>query len=484
MLHFTGHPLVDVGVAVITNHFKTDDPKEITDEQLNQFAQYLEEVYSTPFFHKFLFVLFPNSAYVNPTMKEENRRKELDRVLYGFLQKEQEQEKTFQCVFCGHPTTFKAYRQHIPLITGEGLINFFPSHRVGVETCPYCLLAIQAFPLGSLKVSGQAFFVHSENPKTILFFVKKFTKINNKNRLLTDEKEGITGKFAKTLFIDQLIEVDENLDKEKMMGNDSGSVTIYHLTNYGTKADINMFHLPLLVLKIIYKLNSSIYKYTWQQMKVDGWRYKKENEDEDNYNAYENMNELYENLFDLPHLIYKFIQRHTLGGMMKRFKALQDGLPKKEGLDYWGVTKIILEDLVQMKSERVEKTRELAEKLVVYLLKTNDKKFFRQFYFSSSRNRSYAYEDLRNLILKINMRVLNDSKNGNKLMDTVPITYDDFIEVFEEWDDIYNGNWRLARDLILLRIMERLYQEDWFVKNKDLFDNMDSETTEQESEQQ
>lgn len=454
MLQFTNHPLVDIGVAVISDYFDAEQPEQITNEQLKNFAEYLEKAYSRPYFRSFLFVLFPNSAFINANMKEENRKKEIERVLYGFLDKES--LKPFQCVFCGQPAHFRAYRQHIPLLTGEGLINFFPSNRIGLETCPYCLLAIQAFPIGSLKVSGQAFFVHSDDQSLVVELVHNFRRKNEDNLLLEDAKQVADAKHPKTLFINELINVDNFIMKSDFMG----SVTVYHLTNYGTNADIAMYHLPMDVISFIRSLRGASYIKTWNQMVWDGWiTFKKRDEfEKDQISPYTHKNLLYEDFFDLPDKVNDFIRRHLLGGIERRFLELSQNQEIWNELNYWAVAELILIGVAQVNSERVEKTKQFADKLVAYLLSSNDKNFFRQLFYHGGR-RNYDYDQLRNLFLKTNMRVIKES-NFHQL----PVTFDDFVEVFEEWEDTYHGTWRLGRDLVLLRVMERLYQEGWFTK--------------------
>jgi CRISPR-associated protein Cst1 len=41
MLNYTGHPLVDVGIATITAFAEKDDPTELTEADLDKVAEYL-----------------------------------------------------------------------------------------------------------------------------------------------------------------------------------------------------------------------------------------------------------------------------------------------------------------------------------------------------------------------------------------------------------------------------------------------------------
>jgi CRISPR-associated protein Cst1 len=47
------------------------------------------------------------------------------------------------------------------------------------------------------------------------------------------------------------------------------------------------------------------------------------------------------------------------------------------------------------------------------------------------------------------------------------ISFDAFLEVFEEGDELPRVDWRLAWDLVLIRVIEKLYEAKWFENNRD-----------------
>ena len=49
--------------------------------------------------------------------------------------------------------------------------------------------------------------------------------------------------------------------------------------------------------------------------------------------------------------------------------------------------------------------------------------------------------------------------------------------VFEEGDEVARPDWRLARDLVLIRMVERLYQLGWIGKNPDAIPEVSDEET-------
>jgi CRISPR-associated protein Cst1 len=61
------------------------------------------------------------------------------------------------------------------------------------------------------------------------------------------------------------------------------------------------------------------------------------------------------------------------------------------------------------------------------------------------------------------------------------IKFDPFVEVFEEQDENGRSNWRLARDLILIRMIERLFDLGWIEKHAGaILEDKDKEITEED----
>ena len=118
-----------------------------------------------------------------------------------------------------------------------------------------------------------------------------------------------------------------------------------------------------------------------------------------------------------------------------------------------------------MDKERVEQIRTMGDRLAEYVSSQNDRRFFREF-FTEQR---YGY--FRTALIKANLAHV---KSGHAPI----ITLDPYIEVFEEGDELARSNWRLARDLVLIRMVERLYEQGWLGSNVDVI----PEPYEEESE--
>lgn len=119
-----------------------------------------------------------------------------------------------------------------------------------------------------------------------------------------------------------------------------------------------------------------------------------------------------------------------------------------------------------MEKERVEQIRQLGDALADYVAGQNDRRFFRDF-FTTSR-----YDYFRSALIKANLTYVRSGKPPF-------ITLDPYIAVFEEGDGVAQTDWRLARDLVLIRMIEQLYQRGWFQSNAEVLVETVEETTEE-----
>src|SRR6266702_1632890 len=123
-LDYMGHPFFDTGLGATVAYVDKDSPADLTEDDLYKVADFIE------------------TYYTQPALKDKpERRQEYARlVAKNFGSETLKSEEV--CVFTGHPALGhslslkkdkegreelppgRAYRQHIPLITGEGIINF------------------------------------------------------------------------------------------------------------------------------------------------------------------------------------------------------------------------------------------------------------------------------------------------------------------------------------------------------------------------
>jgi CRISPR-associated protein Cst1 len=498
MLKFTGHPLVDIGVATIWAFSRKPALDKVTERDLDDVADYIETHYVVNPLKSFLNVAFPNSGFTQPAFeKTPKRRKDYaKRVTRGY--KKDTPLLDERCVFTGEPAIGivlgasekddypkgRAFRHNIPMFTGEDVINFHPYGDAGLPVSGIALLCIQALPLGCAKCGGKLLAVHSDNPDLTYKFAKKFL---NNNRSLIDlaEKAKSTklpeaNATAKTLLIHTLVEIEEARINEKAEKNPY-SVTAYHWSNSGQSNPIDknppleIYHLPLEITDFLASIVGANYRSEWQKVEHRAWQLtkakktarkeEKNNKGKSSVKNAENKDErprrnfLYEDLFHLPENAPTFIRLYFL--RIPKRNAREDdprrqySLKNEVDLVSWKLTQLFLERILCMKPSRIESISNMGEQLAQYVHDENDTRFFERFY-SEQRN----YSLIRNELIRVNKALL---KRGQPPL----VKFEPYMEVFEDMDERGRTDWRLARDLVLIRMIEKLYELRWIQQHVD-----------------
>ncbi|MBW2083814.1 MAG: hypothetical protein JRI39_12205 [Deltaproteobacteria bacterium] len=146
MPSFTGHPLVDVGLATITAFADKARPEDLIEADYDAIADYMARNYVVNPLKSFLTVAFPNSGFTQPAFeKTPDRRKAYAERVLRCYKEGTPILSTERCVFTGLPAIGlalddknrlppgRAFRQHIPMVTGEDIINFHPYGDAGIH---------------------------------------------------------------------------------------------------------------------------------------------------------------------------------------------------------------------------------------------------------------------------------------------------------------------------------------------------------------
>jgi CRISPR-associated protein Cst1 len=373
----------------------------------------------------------------------------------------------------------RAFRHVVPMVTGEDVINFHPGGDAGLPISGMALLCIQAFPLGCAKCGGKLLAVHSDNPELMLKFAAKFLKVNRDQVGLAQEsgssKLPEAGASAKTLLVETLLQI-EQARRDEREDHRPYSVTAYHLSNSGQSNPLDarnppleMYHLPLELTDFLGAITHVEYRSEWQAVERRAWRMaqaEKKTSPEDKprkrktkaetpakEDTRPRRNFLYEDLLALPGNARGFIRRYLLRIPIRN--TFEDdprrsySLKSDASLIKWKLTQLFLERVMRMKTSRIDRIRELGDQLAAYVHEENDQKFFATFYAEQRR-----YDVIRNALIKVNHARL---KRGQPPV----VKLDPYLEVFEDVDENGRSDWRLARDLVLIRMIERLYDLKW-----------------------
>jgi CRISPR-associated protein Cst1 len=469
-LDYSGHPFWDVGLATLTAFAHKEHPSALTEADLEKAADYMAANYVVNPLKSFLTVAFPNSGFTQPAYNKapEKRERYARRVLRAFAPDAPTLPATDPLT--GLPAAGvsfdvkgtlepgRAYRQHVPLLTGEEYINFHPGGEDGIPLSGVTMLAFQALPLGCAKVSGRLLAVHSPDPDMQLQMVTGFLRDNLKAveaaKLAGSKKLADSPRKARTLLIERLLDIVSAQARGRRRNATPAippTLTAYYFTNAGQGAELSIYHLPLEVGDFLQTLvGNPVYANAWRLLVDRGWQMVKASKKgpvpDPDYNA------LYEDLFTLPDDGVRFIRRYFLripkrGGRRDDPSREYDSI-REAHLISWQLTKLFLRKVALMDRERIDQIRQLGDSLADYVRTENDRRFFRAFL---TTNR---YDHLRTALIKAsNARV----RRGEPPL----ITLDQFLAVFEEGTDLPRSDWRLGRDLTLIRMLERLYEGGW-----------------------
>jgi len=485
MLNYTGHLLYDVGLATVTAFAGKTEPNLLTDDDLDAMASFIEREYVREPLKSFLGVAFTTNAWFNQpafTKQPEKRREYASRILRNRVCSKSLGE---QCVFTGQPVSAvafsdslppgRAFRQHIPLITGEGVINFHPWGDAGLPVSGDAAFFIQAFPLGCAKCGGKLLAVHSDNPDLIYDFAAGFLEYNRQAMSLAQQsgstKMPEAKSSAKTLLIETLLRIEQRR-QEEAGDRRPFSVTAYHLTNSGQSNPLDdrnppleIYHLPLELTEFLFYLASPGYRLEWNAIAARAWRLAKSSKKSkqpgsgDKEDRRPQKNFLYEDLFQLPDNAARFVRQYFLR-IPTRGNPADDpcstySLRDEASLVSWKVAELFLWKVMNVDKDRIQQIRDLADQLAAYISMENDSRFFTAFF------REQKYEYFRNNLIKVN---LANVKKGNPPL----IKLEPYIEIFEEGSDLARPDWKLARDLVLIRMIEQLYDHGWLGKNVEI----------------
>lgn len=483
-MNYTGHPFFDIGLATVCCLVSKQDPVLLTTEDFEFVADYLEENYTRDPLKSFLGVAFTTNAWFNQPAFDKQPEKRHDyasRLLRSYDDVNEESDQ--RCVFTGEPVTSaafsdklppgRAFRQHIPLLTGEGVINFHPGGDAGLPVSGKASLCLQAFPLGCAKCGGKLLAVHADNPEVTYFFARKFWEENS--RLIHMAQQANSKKMpeaplaAKTLLVDKLIGFAEfrrlEIEDERPV-----SITAYHLTNSGqsnaldqTNPPLAIYYLPIEITDFLRHVRTNpLYREQWNVMAGRAWYITKAEKkgavEQETKSGRRNL--AYEDLFGLPENAATFIRKYLLPVSVRNWDALYNPIGSAEApaageIFIWPLTELFLEKVIGMNKGRIEKIRALGDTLAAYVAQDNDRKFFMAVYTEQ------RYDFFRNALVKADFAWV---KKGNPPL----LTLDSYLDVFEEMDSEANPDWRLARDLMLIRMIEELYRRNWLQSNKDV----------------
>jgi CRISPR-associated protein Cst1 len=490
MLRYTGHPIADVGVATICAFSEKPDPASLTREDLENVTHFIEREYFSGKLASYLTCVFPNSEYkgCNPTTGREKVELFKNELRKTFERPPDSAPLDLKCALSGDSAAQVVDRKRVPMITGEDVLNFFPAGLGGMPISSEFLLAIQAFPLGARRCLGRALAVHCPDDQTLTYeFAVRFLNDNRKLMLLagkTGEKYD-DAKAPKTLVINVLLETarshqyraDDNPERPPP------SITVYHLTNSGQGPDIDVFQLPSQTISFILAAANATTGNDWRAIQNAAWERpaaKGKNKRTDDSaavaspNPEKSRNFLFDDLFELPQNAARFVRTYFLRRAYRFGRKDVDprrdySLARDLDLVSWRLTALFCKEILGMDKNRIEAIRSLGDRIAAHVAADNDRRLFRGLYMAG------RYGDFRNHLIKASAAIV--AKGGEPL-----VSLDGFVSAFVEADGVERPDWTLARDLVLIRLIEELHRQKWFSKESELLAEVTRNETESEED--
>lgn len=449
---FIGHPMVDVGVATLCAAADVDDPANLTSNAIEKFVQELVEIYLDPVMSGFLGrIVFANARFANPAQVKpafDEKRRAILSDLVGLWKPgvtasryEQSAFEGEQCVFSGDPATVRVSRMYIPLTTDESKINFVPE---GVPLMPvsgWSLLALLAMPMGGLTSRGKMWIVHSYDNLATLHFARSNLARNRQDFQIAGLSKRPNYRFARTYLLRDLLTVRNY--------NSRYPLTTYLFTSSGKESKVEINHLSSPVLRFVSLARRQI-PTEWERIVQRAEHLSATQEESEGKIIYNERNYLYEDLFSLPADAHRFLRLYILRtpftgkptGEAKNDPRYTYSLIDEADLVSWELTALFLEEVMAMDKERIEAIKQVADRVADYI-QNHDQRLFRQL-FNVRKETEFR------------LALLKADKDAHPPL----FTLDEYILAFFTTtdQDTLRSDWSLARDLMIIRIIEKLYE--------------------------
>lgn len=466
---WTNHPLLDMGIASLISFSGREHPEDLTPDDLEKFACYAEQAYFSPELASYLTVLF-TSNFINPSFSAERKVSFVKEIVRSH--KNRPDPDLAPCTYCGRPSVRRAHRDLVPMLTGREAVNFFPGGAPGLTICGNCILALQALSIGSPMCSGRSLVISCDDPNLTLGLIKMWQPEIRKRIQLSQQTQQKLPPLTRPLT--RTINALATIEAQQEDGTFS-SMTVYHLSNSGQGPQVEIHFLPSSVVRFVQRAKAARYFAAWRQIVHRGWEVpagpKKGQKGEGPKEIARNY--LYEDLFTLPDRSGRFVRTYFLrkatqyaqgpGDPRSDYTGWKDYIP---GL--WDLTSLFLQEVMAVDVKRIEAIKKLGDTLADEIATENDRRLWWRVYSAD------GYRHVRLAMIQASKRRLQRGSGP-------VISFDAFLEVFEEGDELPRVDWRLAWDLVLIRVIEKLYEAKWFENNRDALGEEEKETQMEEA---
>ncbi len=486
-LFWTGHAIVDVGIAGLCAFSKVDRPESLSLAHLDAVADFLEATYygKKELLGTYLSCVFMNASFVQPSEGADKRTAFIAGYLRAHRAPSDPRVAGTRCVFSGLPATSPLVRTHLPLFSGEGVLNFRPDGQTSVPVAGPFVVAIMFVPLAGRRTEGRMLLVHADDSGLTLEFARRYLDDNRRllSLALPSERQDVypefereqpmwdatkkRNKFADAKAPRSLVLSDLTTIAARSAGTYSDptptALTIYLISNSGQGPSLEIVALPSGVVSFVQKAATrDATRDAWQAV-TSAFRPAQQTESEGPAAAKRkkrppipgrpgwSRNPAFEELCEV--YASGYIDRTAAGKWLRR--NLLGRLEWKDSTQYvatrarsWALTDLFLTEVLAMKAPRIEAVRSFADKLADHISRTKDRKLYRSLVFD-------RLHEVRSALLSAQRRTAAESR--------VLFGLDEYASVWLHED----GDEFLVRDLITIRVVERLGEAGYFRSNPD-----------------
>ena len=478
-LRWTGHALVDVGVAGLCAFAKRPRPEDLTLDDLDAVADFLLDTYYQGKLGTYLSCVFMNASFVQPKEGKEKREEFTAQYLRAHRAKPAPRVAGSRCAFSGAEATSGLVRTHLPLFSGEGVVNFRPNGQTWIPAAGPVVVAIMFLPMACRRAEGRMLGILADDPDLTVAFARRFLEDNRRLIALalpTDRKlvhEGYERelpmwdggkkryKFAdvkgpRSFVVSELASIAA-LAAPTYARPTPVALTCYLVSNSGQGPSLEIFDVPTGTVSFVALAGAPATRAAWADI---GKRFRPVDEANDEEvgpsrgrkrkastiagragwtrnKAFEDLCGIFDSGFLDRTAAASWLRRHVLGRIDSRANDTRYDAVRSRS---WALADLFLREVMGMKQARIDAIRAFADRLAQWIHDKNDRKLERALFMS---------RELRELRRQM-LRTLAASAEGKTLL----FGLDDYATVWLHED----GDQYLVRDLVCIRVVEKLHE--------------------------
>lgn len=477
-LGWTGHALMDVGVAGVCAFAKRGCPEDVTLEDLDHVSDFLEEHYYDGKLLAYLTCVFNSASFVQPNEGVEKRAAFVARYLRSHRAVEPDPRVAgLRCAFSGGPAGAPLVRTHLPLFSGEGVLNFRPDGQTFVPVASSFAVALMFLPMACRRAEGRMLAVHADDPVMTLRFARRY--LDDNRRLLAlalprekalvhdgyDREQAMwdagkkTYKYAdvkgpRSLVVSDLAAI--GLDAGSDLRPKPVSLTAYLLSNSGLGPSLEMFTVPSTAVGFVLRAASPRTRAAWGRVTRRFYPLRERAGDDapkkrgrggsatgiagragwTRNPAFEDLCGIFDAGFTDRQAAARWLRKYVLGRMEGAGRVAFH----HDGARDWALAELFLQEVMGMKQARIEAIKRFADKVAGWIHQKNDRRLRRALVMGRPR-------ELRSALLRAQRE---SAAPGGELL----FGLDEFATVWLHED----GDEYVVRDLVCIRVNEKLHE--------------------------